>query len=104
MSVRESTWKSYSDWVRLHIIPALGDLEISKITSQRVEKFMLELSKNNYAGSTMQKIYTIIKDSLNKAERWHMVSKNVVDLVDRPKAVKEEMQVRDIEQSLTFPK
>lgn len=47
--VRESTWKSYSDWVRLHIIPALSDLEISKITPQRVEKFMLELSKNNYA-------------------------------------------------------
>lgn len=89
ISVRESTWKSYSDWVCLHIIPALGDLEISKITPQLVRKFMLELSKNNYAGSTMQKIYTIIKDSLNKAERWQMVSKNVVDLVDRPKAVKE---------------
>lgn len=33
-----------------------------------------------------------------------MVSKNVVDLVDRPKAVKEEMQVWDNEQSLTFLK
>lgn len=104
ISVRESTWKSYSDWVRLHIIPALGDLEISKITPQRVEKFMLDLGKNNYAGSTMQKIHTIIKDSLNKAERWQMVSKNVVDLVDRPKASKEEMLVWDNEQSLSFLK
>ncbi|WP_280209575.1 N-terminal phage integrase SAM-like domain-containing protein [Brevibacillus sp. AY1] len=78
ISVRESTWKSYSDWVRLHIIPALGELEISKITPQRVEKFMLDLSKNNYAGSTMQKIYTIIKDSLNKAERWQMIDQKLL--------------------------
>lgn len=33
-----------------------------------------------------------------------MVSNNVVDLVDRPKAVKEEMQVWDNGQSLMFLK
>ncbi|GAB1529588.1 hypothetical protein YSY22_10100 [Brevibacillus formosus] len=56
----------------------------------------------NSKGSFVHTIISIGKDSLDKAERWQVLSKNVVDLVDRPKAVKEEMQVRDNEQSLTF--
>lgn len=44
---------------------------------------MDELSREN-----IQKIHSLINNSLNKVERWEMIKRNVALIVDRPKATK----------------
>jgi integrase len=46
----------------------------------------------------------LINDSLKKAERWSLISKNPAALVDRPKITKKEIKVWDLKQVKTFLK
>ncbi|QDX95472.1 site-specific integrase [Brevibacillus laterosporus] len=52
----------------------------------------------------IQKVHTIINDSLNKAVSWEMIPKNVASVVDRPKAGKKEVEVWELEEAHTFLK
>lgn len=101
--IKESTFKTYSWLINKYIIPYLGDIEISKINPIDIQKFYNELiNKDLLSRENVQKIHSLINDSLNKAERWELVKRNVASLVDRPKAFKSELKVWDIEEVKSF--
>ncbi|RJS61754.1 site-specific integrase [Bacillus sp. PK3_68] len=101
--IKESTFKTYNWLIGRYIIPYLGHLEISKITPMDIQKFYNELiNKDILSRENVQKIHSLINDSLNKAERWELVKRNVASLVDRPRAFKNELKVWDIEEVKSF--
>ncbi|WP_434182250.1 hypothetical protein [Bacillus thuringiensis] len=48
----------------------------------------------------IQKVHTLINDSLKKAERWGLIARNTASLVGRPKAVKIEITVWNVEKAV----
>ncbi len=101
--IRESTFKTYSWLIYKYIIPFLGDLELSKIKPIDIQKMYNNLINNNQLSrDNIQKIHSLIKDSLNKAERWGMIQRNVASLVDRPKSFRKEMKIWSVEEVKKF--
>ena len=101
--IKESTFKTYSWLIDRYIIPYLGDIEISKIRPMDIQKLYNELiSKNMLSRENVQKVHSLINNSLKKAERWELVKRNVASLVDRPKAFKSELKVWDVEEVKSF--
>lgn len=103
MNVKKGTWSNYANLVNNHILPMLGELEISKITPRHIQNLYNDLFETSkLSDENIQKVHTLINDSLKKAEAWEMINKNPTTLVERPKARKKEMQVWSLEETHQF--
>ncbi|AOZ91643.1 site-specific integrase [Paenibacillus crassostreae] len=102
-SVKSSTLATYSALVNNHIIPALGNLPLSDIKPRHIQNLYNDLFESGHlADENIQKVHSIINESLNKAAGWDMIIKNPTAIVDRPKARKKEMLYWSEEESHKF--
>jgi integrase len=101
--VKKQTLETYSWLVNKHIIPALGQTELSKLNPMIIQQLYNQLTKEKtLSDENIQKVHTMINDSLKKAERWGLIAKNPASLVDRPKATKKPMTVWDVPEVNSF--
>lgn len=101
--VKQQTIATYRWLVELHILPTLGNIELSQLTPMIIQQLYNRLTKErSLSDENIQKVHTLINDSLKKAERWGLIPRNPAALVDRPKAVKKEIKVWNLEQVKTF--
>ena len=107
--LRPSTVKSYASYIRLHIVPALGDTTLGDLTAQDVQRFLNGLSRTTPKRSTktpvkgspeaketdkpepvlsprtVQYIRAILRAALAQALRWGYVERNVAALASPPR-------------------
>ncbi|WP_240417387.1 site-specific integrase [Paenibacillus periandrae] len=103
--VKKQTLATYKWLIVGHVLPALGDIELTKLTPMAIQNFYNKLTKDGkLTDENIQKIHTLINDSLKKAERWELISKNPAALVDRPKATRKEVIVWDVNEVKKFLK
>lgn len=92
-SISEQTVTLYESIIRVHIIPALGELPISKITGLHIESFLFKLLADGFAPETVRRIHSVINTSLNAAERLELVTRNVAAKVEKPKVIRKDLLV-----------
>lgn len=103
--VKKQTLETYRWIVERHILPSLGHVELSQLTPMMIQQLYNQLTKEKVlSDENIQKVHTLINDSLKKAERWGLISKNPAALVDRPKATKKEIKVWNLEEVKLFLK
>lgn len=103
--VKKQTLNTYRWIVEKHIIPAIGDVELTKLNPMIIQGLYNKLTKEKVlSDENIQKVHTLINDSLKKAERWGLIARNPAALVDRPKAVKKEITVWNVEEVRQFLK
>ncbi|HFR4142331.1 TPA: tyrosine-type recombinase/integrase [Bacillus cereus] len=103
--VKKQTLNTYRWIVEKHIIPAIGDVELTKLNPIIIQGLYNKLTKEKVlSDENIQKVHTLINDSLKKAERWGLIARNPAALVDRPKAVKKEITVWNVEEVRKFLK
>ena len=101
--VKKQTLGTYTWLVNKHIIPALGNVELSKLNALMIQQLLTKLTKDKcLSDENIQKVYTLINASLKQAERWSLIAKNPTSLVDRPKATKKQVKVWDVPEVTTF--
>jgi integrase len=83
--LRPSTIKSYESYIRLHIVPALGDTTLGDLTAQDVQRFLNGCTKSGLSPRTVQYIRAILRAALNQALRWGYVERNVAALASPPR-------------------
>jgi integrase len=90
-AVRIGTWERYEQISRRHIAPEIGHLKLRDLTPMIVQdlyqKKLMVLSPR-----TVQYVHVTLHRSLSQALRWNLIPRNVTDLVDPPKVVKEEIR------------
>lgn len=101
-SISSQTVAVSESYLRTHIIPLLGDIPMSKLTSLAIQRFITELKDKGLADSTVKRIYNIVNTSLYKAEKMLIIPKNVAALVDKPKVRKGEIRVWDVDEVRQF--
>lgn len=102
-NIKKGTWLNYSNLVNNHILPALGDLDLQKITPRHIQNLYNNLSETRkLSDENIQKCHTLINESLKLAKSWKMISDNPVEVIKRPTARKKEMQVWTLEESQQF--
>ena len=84
LTVRENTLASYRIMVRVHIIPALGDIPLGELTRQHIQSYFDSL-KDTVSASTMRKHRVVIHGVLEDACLDDLISVNVCDRVRLPK-------------------
>lgn len=101
--IKTSTYGTYYWLVTNYIKKGLGHIQISKLTPMLIQQYYNELITNrSIVNENIQKIHSLINNSLNRALRWGLINKNVASLVDRPRSTKREISVWTLEQIHKF--
>ncbi len=90
-NVRPKTYTSYADTVRLHLIPTLGRIELSKLQPQDVTALLTAKLRAGLSPRSVRYIRAILGLVLGQALKWGLVARNVVALTDPPKAERHEI-------------
>ena len=85
------TYDSYAAEIRRNIAPALGHLQLDKLTPQDVQHFLNHLSESGGTKSqglsprTVSYNRAVLRKALNQALKWGEVTRNAATLVARPR-------------------
>src|SRR5690606_33227590 len=91
-NVKPSTYARYELDVRLHITPHIGNVPLSRLTPERVEKMLADLS-GTISENSRRHVFRVLSRALKVAVRWKRVARNVCDAIEPPKAPEPELVI-----------
>jgi integrase len=98
-TIRASTYALYRRHLKNHIIPALGHIQLQKLTADQVQAFCSKMSSEGLSSGTIRLIHTILYTALGDAVRWKRLATNVCDAVKLPRLSQREVNPLDQEQA-----
>ncbi|KZR59134.1 tyrosine-type recombinase/integrase [Pseudobacillus badius] len=97
------TFKLEKGNMETHVIPELGRLPLSKLTTARLQKFVNDLTtEKGLKAASVKKIFNPLKIALDRAVQMELIAKNPALAVVPPKITKEEMVVWSKEDATRF--
>lgn len=75
------------DWervVRLHIVPLLGDVPLSKLDVFAVDQFYADLERRQVSPTRIRKVHTVLSVALQRAKKWGWIAANPCVDADLP--------------------
>ena len=105
-TIRPTTFRRYSDIVRLHIKPELGHIRLTKLTAQQVQLFINRKVGSKAASKeksgrpapkglsarTVQHILGVLRTALGRAKKWGLLNQNVATHAKPPRVERHEVQ------------
>lgn len=85
LSVRPNTAKSYRDYAKVHILPALGDYPVNAITWRILQDFCDRMLAD-HSKSTVKKFFIVIRGALDDAVRDEAIQASPEHLVKWPRS------------------
>ena len=101
-NVRPKTYVGYEVYCRLHTIPEIGKVRMSKLTPQQLQALYSKKFSEGLSSTTLNHLHAMIHRALDQAVRWGVVARNVADLVDPPRPRRLEMKTLSPDQARTF--
>ena len=98
-TVAESTEDDYNDTVRLHLIPALGQKRLSKLTVVDLDKLWRAKRAAGYSTNSVRIMRTVLRRALGQAEREGIIARNVAALSAPPRVRAKEGRTLTVEQA-----
>lgn len=89
-TVRPKIYRSYADTIRLHVIPDLGRIVLSRLTATDVRAMMAERANAGVRAPTIRYAVVVLRIALNDAAREGL-PRNVAALVKMPKVEKHKL-------------
>lgn len=109
-NLRATTYRSYEQLIRVHIVPSLGNVLLQKLQPVQLQQFYNDkLSGGRADGGaggvaprTVRYLHSIIREALKQAVKWQMVTRNVADATDPPKGKRPPVKAWSAEQARQF--
>ena len=98
-SVARGTFERYEQLCRIHIVPAIGGVELKKLTPVHIQGLYRAKLDEGLGLRSVEYIHTTLNKALKQAVRWQLMSRNVAEAVTAPKGRKREMLTLDREQT-----
>lgn len=92
----ETTLYHYRKYIDREIVPVLGGTRLSKLTALDIDRLYTKLRNRGLAPATIRQIHAILRASLNQAERWGLVQRNVAKLASAPSQPQREQHPPDV--------
>ena len=90
--IKPSTIQKYKDDIRLHIIPALGNVPLQKLNTHTIQKFYNSLrNEKGLSAKTVKNIHGVLHSALKRATIIGYINNNPADNIELPRIQKQEM-------------
>jgi integrase len=83
-SRRPGTVRSYEGIIRIHLIPGLGHIDLSKLDAPAVRKFLNAKLKEGSSARNVELMRAVLHACIHQAVRDDLVPRNVVSLTSAP--------------------
>lgn len=83
-----NTYNRYKELYKNNIKEYIGNILLKDLKVFHIEKVLLSAKKEGLSNTTVQAIYNVINNSLNRAVKSQIISDNICKFVDRPKREK----------------
>lgn len=100
--LRPRSYVRYAEAVRLHIVPALGKVKLSKLTARQIEATYSAQLAAGLAPATVQRTHAVLRKALNDAVRYEMLARNFASHARAPRVERTEQDTWTAEQARTF--
>jgi integrase len=101
-TVRASSYRHYEQMLRIHIVPELSRIPLKELTPAQMQHLLNRKAKSGLAPRTVGHIRAVLRDALNQALRWGLVTRNAAALADPPRQPKSLVHPLSAEQSRAF--
>ncbi|MDP9236359.1 MAG: site-specific integrase [Chloroflexota bacterium] len=98
-SIRERTCARYEQYVRLHAVPDLGKIPLTRLTPQHLQRLYSDRLNAGLSATTVHHLHAMLHSALDQAVRWTLVPRNVADLVDPPRMCRHDISTLGPEQA-----
>ncbi len=102
LSTRARTSERYAELIRLHVVPALGDVRLEKLTPQQVQQLLNAKSAAGLSPKTVRHIRGVLATALARALKWGLVHRNAAALADAPRAVRHQIRAFTSDEARAF--
>lgn len=99
---RPATVEGYASHVRVHLVPALGNVRLARLTPDDVERFMAKKLAGGLSASTVTRIRATLRRALSLALKQGLVARNVAALADPPRVKPRQFDSLTVEQARAF--
>lgn len=87
------TKRGYQSNINCHIIPRIGNIKLSSLTTIRVQQMINDIMKSGNSARTAQLVKAIMSSALKQAEAQKLIQPNIMKYIQIPK---HEPKVREI--------
>jgi integrase len=102
LQLRESSFRRYSDYVRIHLIPGLGRYKLERLTAQQIQALYTTKRNEGLSATTVNSMHGVLHRALEDAERLGLVQRNASKHVRAPRRDTAEIQTMTEEQANQF--
>ncbi len=99
---RPKTITCYCQIVDIHIRPAIGHLPLQLLLPQHVQALLNSKLRSGLSRRTVQAIREVLRNALNNAIKWDLVTRNAAALAQAPQAERRKAVVLDPAQAQAF--
>jgi len=96
------TYVRYENITRRHLIPSLGKLPLSRLGPADVQKLQKHVIAKGLGQASVLGARNVLSAALTQAERWGLIARNPVPLVESPRAEPKEPRVLSVEEAEAF--
>lgn len=90
-SLRPLTHKRYGELIRLHALPSIGRVAVSKLSPQHLERLYADRLDAGLSPATVRQLHAVLRRALGQALKWGSVGRNVATLVTPPRVTRHEI-------------
>lgn len=101
-SIRPRTWIRYEQYIRVHTVPLIGHLRLSRLQPQHLQALYANRIEAGLSTSSVAHLHTVIHTALGQAERWGLAPRNPARLARPPRVSRREMTALTPEQVSLF--
>lgn len=84
-SIRPSTFRSYAGLVRLHIIPTLGEIDLTNLRTEQIQQLVDNKTSEGLSPRRVQYIHAVMRKALTHAVKLGLVRTNPAKPVNLPR-------------------
>lgn len=84
-SVKASSYQTYRNLIRRHLLPALGDVPLSALTAEMVRDHVAALTQSGLAASTIKNVCRLLSAGLRCAHDEGLIRRNPCQKVKTPR-------------------
>ncbi len=88
-------YERYESISRVHLVPAFGSMQLTQLRPNHLQKHYSEMQAAGLSPRSVRYHHVVLHKALQTAIKWGLISRNVADGVDIPKAHHTDMQTWD---------
>jgi len=103
MKVKPSTLRSYKDIISKHLIPVMGDYQLTEITTDKLQRYVAMRLQKVKPKTFINEIVPL-KEMFKHAVRWGYLKVNPAEYVERPRLHRKEIEILPLDEVGSFLK